>query len=158
MINPDTLQTLEVFSDLEEEDLKQVARIVIEKDVPAGQALFMEQVKGETLFIVLDGAVQVQRKTASGEDLPLYRAEAGEFLGAFSIFDPGDRPVSAQTVEPSKVLIVRRKDLLKLAEKAPSAAFHFVLHLAQNSLAKARALTDLQKEDLDQAGALLKKA
>jgi len=72
--------------------VRQVGRILgIEKDVPAGQSLFVEAMKGETLFVLLEGAVQVTRKSSSGEAVELYRADEGEFLGAVSLFEPGDR-------------------------------------------------------------------
>ena len=154
-VSLDTLQTLEVFSDLEEQDLAQVAHIVIEKDVPAGQSLFVEAMKGETLFVLLEGAVQVTRKSSSGEAVDLYSAEEGEFLGAISLFEPGDRLASALTTKPSKILIVRRKDLLKLAEKFPGAAFHFSLGLARYAFQRLRESASLHQGDVDQ-GANLK--
>lgn len=150
MVSTDTLQTLEVFSDLSEEDLEQVSRIVIEKQVPKGQLLFVESVNGETLFVVLDGEVLVTRKVGeAGNETELYRAEAGDFLGAFSLVAPGMREVSAITLAPSTILIIRRKDLLKLAEKAPHAAFVFVTELMRQSLEKLREAGELHATEVD---------
>ena len=145
----DTLQTLEVFCELDETEIAEVAAIVMEKDVPVGQPLFVEAMKGETLFIVLEGAATVTRKLEDGREVQLYVAEAGDFLGSLSLFEPGERRVSAKTTEPSKILIVRRKDFLKLADKAPKTAFRFAFELVRASLEKLNDMGQVHVETIE---------
>lgn len=145
----DTLQTLEVFCELDEDEIAEVSQIVMEKDVPVGQPLFVEAMKGETLFIVLEGAAAVSRKLESGDEAVLYTAEAGDFLGSLSLFEPGERRVSAKTTEPSKILIVRRKDFLKLADRHPRTAFRLAFELVRASLEKFADVADLHVETIE---------
>ena len=146
----DTLQTLEVFCELDENEIAEVAQIVMEKDVPVGQPLFVEAMKGETLFIVLEGTATVTRKLEDGREVQLYLAEAGDFLGSLSLFEPGERRVSAKTTEPSKILIIRRKDFLKLADKSPKTAFRFAFELVRASLEKLNDMAEVHVETIEQ--------
>ncbi len=142
-VNPDSLMTLNVFCELDEDIVKALAGILIEKSVPSGTHLFVEDQKGETVFFIMEGKVAVTRKGPHGEAVELYDAEEGDFLGEFSLFETGVRQVTATTKEDCKLLMLRRKDFLKFSDANPKAAFKFAWEMGRSCAVKIRALEQM---------------
>ncbi len=145
-VNPDSLLTLNVFCELDEDIVHALAAILIEKQVPAGTNLFVESQKGETVFFIMEGKVAVTRKGTAGEAVELYNAEEGDFLGEFSLFEPGIRQVTATTRDNCTLLMLRRKDFLKFADANPQAAFRFAWEMGRSCAEKIRGLENLLYE------------
>lgn len=139
-VNPDSLLTLNVFCELDEDIVQALAGILIEKNVPSGTHLFVEEQKGETVFFIMEGKVSVSRKADGGEPVQLYDAEEGDFLGEFSLFESGMRQVTATTKEDCTLLMLRRKDFLRFSEANPKAAFKFTWEMGRSCAEKIRAL------------------
>ncbi|MCW5829430.1 MAG: cyclic nucleotide-binding domain-containing protein [Deltaproteobacteria bacterium] len=142
-VNPDSLLTLNVFCELDEDIVKALAGILIEKAVPSGTHLFLEDQKGETVFFIMEGKVGITRKGPDGGPVELYEAEEGDFLGEFSLFESGIRQVTATTKEDCQLLMLRRKDFLKFADRNAVAAFRFAWEMGRSCAEKIRGLEQI---------------
>ncbi len=63
----------------------------------------------DALYVILDGAVEISR---NGERLHV--ARQSEILGAWALFDEAPMPVSAKTLEDTRLLRIRRDDFYDL--------------------------------------------
>ena len=62
----DELRKIPLFADLSEEDLERLYRMAETVSIPAGQLVLRECDSGDSLFVVLDGELEVTRR----HDLP----------------------------------------------------------------------------------------
>ncbi|MBI4495570.1 MAG: cyclic nucleotide-binding domain-containing protein [Deltaproteobacteria bacterium] len=73
---------------------------------PQGTVLFREGDPGQEMFIIQKGKVRVKKKVGPGEQV-LAELSAGEFFGEMALLLGLDRSATVETVEDSKILVIR---------------------------------------------------
>jgi len=136
MTNAEVLQRCALFKDFTEVGLKIFAEIAVPRTVPAGSPLFVENMVGESLFIVKSGTVKVTRKTSSGEQ-ELAVLGPGEALGSLTVLAKGVRLVSAVAATPLEVLEIAHRDYFKKIPEKPQACLKLALAIAADLSARA---------------------
>jgi CRP/FNR family transcriptional regulator, cyclic AMP receptor protein len=131
----EVLQRSVLFKDFSETGLRIFAEIAQQKAVPAGTPLFVENMVGESLFIVLSGTVRVTQRTAEGER-ELALLGAGEHLGAIALLGKGVRLVSATAATPCEVLEITHRDYFRKAAEKPAACLKLALAIAADLAAR----------------------
>jgi CRP/FNR family transcriptional regulator, cyclic AMP receptor protein len=109
------LKRVPLFAGLEEDELEEIAQIAEEKDAPAGEALTHEGRHEGYFFVIVSGAVRVER---GGRTLNTLRD--GEFLGEISLLDGGPRTATATTESPSELLVMTHQRFAQLLDTSPS--------------------------------------
>lgn len=103
------LEGVELLNNLTPEQLLRIASIAQEVKYPPAQVILDPSHPMDALYVILDGAVEISR---NGELLHL--ARQNEVLGAWALFDEAPMPVTATTVEDTRVLRIRRDDFYDL--------------------------------------------
>jgi CRP/FNR family cyclic AMP-dependent transcriptional regulator len=119
------LQAVPVFARLSTQQLVHLAESLHEEQLEAGGRVYAEGDEGSSLYIVLEGEVELCR----GERA-LERVVAGRFFGEVSALDGVPRALSARAVQPTTVLRLEREELLALMEDAPALGIGLSQHLA----------------------------
>jgi CRP-like cAMP-binding protein len=127
----EALQKAPLFREFSETGLKIFASIAQEKVVPAGSPIFVENMVGESLFIVKSGSVRITQKTADGER-ELGAAGPGDHLGELALLGKGVRLVSAVAATPCEVLEITQRDFTKLQPQKPQACLKLALAIGQD--------------------------
>jgi NADH dehydrogenase len=84
-----------------------------------GQIIFREGDRGDWLYIVGDGAVEVLRPGPDGAETPVRRLEAGECFGEIALVNDGPRTATVRAAAPSTVLAVDREAFQALFATLP---------------------------------------
>ncbi len=82
----------------------------------AGEVLFRENDRAETVYLILRGSVRVFRQTASGES-EIATLAAGEIVGEMALFEQGQRSAAVQAIEPSMLFAFSGQRFLSLVLK-----------------------------------------
>lgn len=127
----EALQKAPLFREFTETGLKIIATIAVEKAVPAGSPIFVENMVGESLFIVKSGTVRITQKTADGER-ELGTAGPGDHLGELALLGKGVRLVSAIAATACEVLEITQRDFARLQPQKPQACLKLALAIAQD--------------------------
>jgi AAA family ATP:ADP antiporter len=125
------LQSVPVFDRLSTQQLMVLAGLLQEQKVAEGERIFAAGEEGLSLYLVLEGEVELRRG-----DLVLDRTPADSFFGELSTLDGVPRSADAVATHPTRLLRLERDDLLRLLEEAPALA----LGLAQVLSARVRRL------------------
>ncbi len=112
------LKSVSIFSDIAEHGLVQAATVLEELRAELGQPIFQKGDTGNSLFIVVEGAVQVH----DGEKT-IARLGPGEVFGELAALDPEPRMASVTVVEPSLLLRMGHAELDELMAEHPEVAF-----------------------------------
>lgn len=115
-----TLRAHPLFAALADRDIALFSRIVHEGELPAGTTLFIEGKESTTFILVQKGKIGVAGTALPGEGAALGE---GEVLGQWSLLaPPHPSAVTARTLEPVSLLVVKRGDFEVFLREAPEAA------------------------------------
>ena len=87
------LKRTPLLEGLGRKEIEEVGRLVDEIDVPAGRVLMREGDTGREFFVLVDGAVGIDRGGTSGSG----RCAAGDFFGEIALLAEGPRTATATT-------------------------------------------------------------
>jgi CRP-like cAMP-binding protein len=132
-----TLRDHPLFVDLSDAELAVVAAVADEKRLPEGTTVFLENMPGESMFIVKMGRIRVSKKV-DGQERVLLLLGPNDVFGEMALFDGGPRGTTAKVTEPSEVLIIKRSDVMALAEREPRAVLKLVLAVGRAFVGRLR--------------------
>jgi CRP-like cAMP-binding protein len=123
------LQECSLFKEFTETGLKIFSAIATEKAVPAGSPLFVENMVGESLFIVKSGQVRLTVRDA-GQERELGMLGPGEHVGALGLLAKCVRLVSAVAATACEVVEIAQRDYYRLQPQKPQACLKLALAIA----------------------------
>lgn len=97
----DLLRPVKLFSHCSGRDLKEIARIGYEKAFSQGALLTREGEPGESLFVILEGSVAIQR----GDDMVGMRGPS-EFVGEIALVSHSRRTASVTAATPLRAFVI----------------------------------------------------
>lgn len=119
-LSKDVLRRLPLFAELSEDDLERLYHMAEPIFIPEGRRFIQEGEPGDTLYIVLDGEVEVTKRQG-GHDVVLAVRGDGEFFGEMSLLDGAPRNASLRTLRDSHLLAISQVAFGTLLSSSPSA-------------------------------------
>ncbi len=116
------LRRIGLLSTLSPARLREVERLARETDVAAGQSVFGKRESADAMFVVLSGRIKIFADSAGRKKKTFAYLTAGDFFGEMSLIDDSPRSASAQAVEDSRLLVLRKRDFNRLLARDPSIA------------------------------------
>ena len=120
------LRRVPLFAACGGREIEELGRLADEVDVPAGTELTHEGKHGGEFFVILEGAVRVEK---GGETLRIMGP--GEFLGEIALVDGGRRTATATTESPARLLVVGHREFHALMDDHPTIRVAVLEALAQ---------------------------
>jgi CRP-like cAMP-binding protein len=124
----DELRQIPLFADLSEEDLEQLYQMAEMVSIPAEQLVLREGDPGDSLYVVLDGELEVTKRQGS-QDVLLAVYEPGQFFGEMALLEQAPRSASVRTLRESTLLVISQaafQTLLSCSVSAPLKVLHTV--------------------------------
>lgn len=125
-----------VFCDLPSDALQSFDQIKSTSVYPRGATLFGEGRPAKGIFVLCDGRAKLSVSGENGKRLMLRVAGPGEVLGLSSALSGTPYEITAEAVDASQVVFVKRKDLLKFLRDHKEACLQ-VVHLLSGDLHSA---------------------
>ncbi len=97
-----------------------------EKSLDRGEVLFEQGDEGDALYAIIEGTLEVSFLAMSGRKLALSLMRPGEIFGEIALFDSGPRTATITAAEPSRVLRVRRNDVMNQIRQHPDLAVDMI--------------------------------
>ena len=120
-VEPALLRTAALFEGLSDETLADLARDCERVAFGPGELLMSEGSVGESLYALLEGDVEITKRSGNGE-VPLATLGEGEVVGEMAVLEHRPRNASARALGSVDAVRVPGDALLELIESAPSAA------------------------------------
>jgi len=106
----ETLANVELFSDLEPEDLSRLAKVTIVRDYKQGDVIVRENEAGVAFYVVAKGSVEVVKGLGTSGEQVLARLGPGSFFGEMALFDNQVRSSSVRAAEDCQCLVMAKWD------------------------------------------------
>ena len=128
----DLLKGVELFSELNEEQLGMIANLVIVKNFNRDETVVLEGDDSvQALYLIATGSVQVYMTGIDGRETILSFLERGDFFGEMSLIDGEPRSASVRTVTDATLLVIHRESFLSLLRKSPEIAMALMSELCK---------------------------
>jgi CRP/FNR family cyclic AMP-dependent transcriptional regulator len=157
--DPQFLANIKMFELLEDDDRLELAKVIDEAHVAAGESLFQAGDPGDSLFIVQSGEIELFIKDTAGQKIVLASPSSGDMFGELAMLDYGPRTATAVALQDSDILVLDRDDLVLLFQKKPEAALHMLAALSSltrkaDELLRTRVSKNLNEEIMQKLGVL----
>ena len=125
------LARTEVFADLEERELGEVAQVAVPRHWDRGEVIFREGDQGDTCYLLRTGAVVLTREHQDGRMVALAELRAGALFGELAMFRGETRSATAEAIEPTTAVALLASDMQRLIRRSPGLALKFLATLAE---------------------------
>jgi len=126
VIDHQILAEIEFFELHDEDDRKALAQVVDRLELKQGSRLFETGDRGDELYIVRTGKVEIFIRNVAGEKIVLTVAEKGDLFGELSMLDSLPRTATAVAIEDTELIVLNRDNLLFFFQKKPDAALDMI--------------------------------
>jgi CRP/FNR family transcriptional regulator len=126
MVTKERLKKFTLFKDFSDSELKKISVIIKEATFPKGKIVYEEGSPGQGLKIIEKGRVRVTRKTKEGGKQVLAVLRPNSFFGELSILDGRSHSASIETLEKTKVLVIKKEDMDEFLKQNPLIAYKLV--------------------------------
>jgi CRP-like cAMP-binding protein len=120
------LRQIPLFAHLGRRETERLGMLTDELEVPDGQLLTRQGTHGTEFFVVLEGAVSIEK---DGQQIATMGP--GDFLGEISLIDGRPRTATARAEGDVRLLVLGRGPFLDLMEEFPSVRMAVLQALAE---------------------------
>jgi uncharacterized protein len=125
------IKSIDIFRNMSLRETKIATLMSYTIQLEEGEILFRNNDEGKDLFVVLEGSVKVfvdgGNENITGTITTLQR---GQTLGEMALFRKTTRSASALATEPTKLLVINEKVLLRLKRRYPIIATKLFMNIA----------------------------
>ena len=121
-----------LFSRCSKRDLRRIARLADEVDLPAGKVLARAGERGREFFVVLDGVVEVRKGSRTLRSLG-----PGDFFGEIALVGDVPRTATATARSPLRALVITDRSFRTLLRDEPAIQGKVLAAVAERLAATA---------------------
>lgn len=148
------LRDIGLFGGLGDDILETLVANLSRLELASGADVFHEGEAGRDLFVILDGEIEVLRRSKRGHETRVALLGPGDWFGEMSILDVLPRSATMRVVAPSQLLRFSAQDLDTLYRRDVRAYSLLVLNIAREISRRLRVadglLADLVGNMMDQ--------
>ena len=139
-----------IFSSLNDDELGELANLAIERSFMPNEFIFWDGDTPEWFYIIAEGKVKVLKYSSLGREFIIAFFGPYEMFGEVAVFENKPYPASAQAVAETKVVGIRREDLLSFLANRPQVALKIINVLGGRLRDAQSRLRDLAGERVEQ--------
>lgn len=124
------LSGIPTFNGLDEDQLKEIRQIVVDRYFTKGELIFSEGDHGEGFYVVATGMVKIFKVSLEGKEHIMRIVAPGEAFAQVSVYAGGAFPASAQAIAKSHLLFFPRAEFVRLIAENPSLALGMLSNLS----------------------------
>jgi CRP-like cAMP-binding protein len=119
---------LQGFSDKE---LGQLAAFCEMRKMAEDTTVFIENMPGESLFLVKKGTIRISKMFAEGDEKILVILGPEDIFGEMAVIDGLPRSATARVAEEAELISLKKKDLERLCQEDAALALKLVINIGR---------------------------
>ncbi len=134
MINADDFSTIKnsvMLQGFTDEDLGNLAAVCDKREMAEGTTVFIENMPGESLFLVKKGTIRISKMFAEGDEKTLIVLGPEDIFGEMAVIDGLPRSATARVAEDAELISLKKKDLEKLRNEDAHLALKLVSNIVR---------------------------
>jgi hypothetical protein len=139
------LKEVSFFRDMTIDQLKVLASACQEELFEEGACIFEEGDTSDTLYVVVNGRVSIERETRRGSFARLATLGARTYFGEMALFDNSPRSATATALQDTLTLSLGREPLIALARQHPDLSLELIKVLSNRLREANDRITELTR-------------
>ncbi|WP_133511378.1 Crp/Fnr family transcriptional regulator [Candidatus Thiosymbion oneisti] len=119
------------LNDLSDAECNRLAEIVTVMRLQKGDILIEQGKKDDSLYVLIEGRLRVNRSTGGGSQVTLACIREGEMAGEMGFLDDSEHSATLQADDTSEILQINRNDLEGLLEEHPQTVYKLMRAIAR---------------------------
>jgi signal transduction histidine kinase len=116
------LEASKLFDQLKPAELQALRQIAREQRFPAGKEIFKEGDKGDGVYVVKDGSVEISGEVGKDVRLVFSKVGPGDWFGEMAVIENKPRSACAVAKEDTIVYFIPRPEMFTLIDRSPGLA------------------------------------
>jgi CRP-like cAMP-binding protein len=116
---PKLLKELELFSELNDQELEEVAALAQVRKIDTDTTVFHEGDSSDAIFVVVNGRVKIVTTSSDGKEFILTVLGAGQVFGEMGLLETAPRSASVITITEVELLVIKVADFDHLLNTSP---------------------------------------
>ncbi len=148
MVDSHHLEKIPLFADLGVDEREYLGSSISHRALTALETLFWVGDRGDEMFIIVSGRVEICIPDQGGKEIRLAILGAGDFLGEISLLDGGLRTATARAIDAVAMLVLSRQGFHDCMMRFPAVAIKIVGILSQrqrSTVEKLRGIRNLNE-------------
>ncbi|PLX86131.1 MAG: hypothetical protein C0617_01865 [Desulfuromonas sp.] len=127
----ETFRGSALLRNLDEGEIEALDAICSEKRIDEGATVFVENMPGESLYMVREGTIKVSKMLAEGEERIIIILGPEDVFGEMALLDGGARTATARVIEAASLLVLKKEDFDALCERNPALGIKLMRNIVQ---------------------------
>ena len=140
-----------MFGALDDDTLTTLAERLSVTTVDTGDVVFEAGQRGRTLYVILEGELELVKTSKHGRAVPVSVLEKGDWCGELSLLDVMPRAVTARARRPGRLLTLTATDLEAIYRQDMRAYALLVMNLARQLSRKLRVAESILADTITSA-------
>ena len=145
----DILKNLALFSSLSTEELEMASEIMERAELEPGTVIFTEGEPGGSVYVIVDGVVEITTRVTPDVDKTLVTLRAGGIFGELSLVSGEARTASAKALEKTALLSTDTQAFERLIGEHPAMGRKLLQHLLNVIAGRLSATTELYRRAVE---------
>jgi CRP/FNR family transcriptional regulator, cyclic AMP receptor protein len=143
-----------LFQSFDTRDIDILSRYFKLYHVEAGAIIFEEGEEGTFMALVMEGRVELRKRTGSHGLVTISVEGTGRLLGEMALIDGEPRSATATFVKPGRMLMMPRENYERLIREHPRLGFKLLFQLSRVLSQRLRRATGLLSDHLEATPAI----
>lgn len=128
-LNP--LASSPLFLGLGTEDMRELEARFQVRDIDEGMTVFVENMPGESLYLIQSGVVKISKMLSEGEERILVILGPDDVFGEMALLDGAARSATARVAESATLLALKRQDFEELCDHNPRLGLQLIRNISR---------------------------
>ena len=130
-MNFSDLKNSPLFNGMAVKEIEYLSSIFTPNQIPEGRTVFIENMPGESLYLVKQGTVQISQMLAEVDEQDMIALGAGDVFGEMAVIDGGNRSATARIVKNAVLYSLNRKTFNTLVSENPRLGLQLTLNISR---------------------------
>ncbi len=130
-------------------ELARLAAVCEERMMAEGMTVFIENMPGESLFLIRRGTIRISKMFAEGNEKTLIVLGPEDIFGEMAVIDGLPRAATARVAEDAELISLNKKDFARLGKEEPALALKLVMNIVGVFSRRVREANDEYRDMLN---------
>lgn len=143
------LKKVSLFKNLSDAEIKELGPYLATETFKRKETIFSEGEPPEWFYIVLSGKVKITKLSHEGKEIILEVISPDDIFGGVAVIRGFPYPANAVAMEPTEVLKISRKNLMRLVDRFPNLMYCIALQLGDRMKSSYDSLKNIALERVE---------
>lgn len=147
MENRKYLRKLVFFSELDDKNIDEISKLIVEKKYKKNELIFMEGEPSEAVFFIKKGKVKISKSASDGKEHIIHILGNGDVFAEACLFGDVPYPASAETIEDTDIIMIKNIEFVELLESMPQLAIEIIRVMSRRLIMVSKQIENLALKD-----------